>query len=95
MGISFTDPVEKLIATQLIDMLDDSGYVVDDLGQVSSDLGCSIELVEEVLKKLQEIDVPGLFARNLSECLALQLKELNRLDPAIWIYWQSVMSILL
>jgi len=83
MGIAFTDPVEKLIATRLIDMLDDSGYVVDDLVQVSNDLGCSTAIVEEVLKKLQEIDTPGLFARNLSECLALQLRELNRLDPAM------------
>ena len=33
--------------------------------------------------KLQKMDIPGLFARNLSECLALQLKEIDRLDPAM------------
>jgi len=40
-------------------------------------------LVVAVLKKLQGIDAPGLFARDLSECLGLQLKELDRLDPAM------------
>jgi RNA polymerase sigma-54 factor len=83
MAMSFGDPVEKMIGTQLIDMLDDSGYVSDDFGQIVDSLECTVELVEQVLNKLQGIDSPGLFARNLSECLALQLRELDRLDPAM------------
>ncbi len=83
MVMTFFDPIEKIIGTQLIDMLDDSGYVSGEWELISEGLGCSKELVEEVLEKLQGIDKPGLFARNLSECLALQLKVLDRLDPAM------------
>jgi len=83
MVMSFGDPVEKMIGTQLIDMLDESGYISGDFGQISDSLECTIELVEQVLGKLQGIDAPGLFARDLSECLALQLRELDRLDPAM------------
>jgi len=83
MVMSFTDPVEKLIGTQLIDMLDESGYICGDLKQIAENLECATELVEQVLIGLQAIDTPGLFARNLSECLALQLREIDRLDPAM------------
>src|SRR3979411_1121585 len=39
--------------------------------------------VERVLARLQEFDPPGVFARDLPECLALQLRDRNRLDPAM------------
>jgi len=39
--------------------------------------------VEQVLLRLQRLDPPGVFARDLAECLALQLRERNRLDPAM------------
>jgi len=83
MAMSFGDPIENLIGVQIIDMLDESGYVIGDLEQVSESLNCPFELVEKVLFKLQRMDVPGLFARNLSECLAIQLREIDRLDPAM------------
>jgi RNA polymerase sigma-54 factor len=83
MAMTLDDPVERVVGAQLIDMLDDSGYVSDDLSQVAEGLGCTFESVEEVLVKLQGIDQAGLFARNLSECLALQLKERDRYDPAM------------
>ena len=83
MVMSFSDPVERLIGAQIIDMLDESGYVSGDIKQITESLECTIDLVEAVLFKLQKMDIPGLFARNLSECLALQLKEIDRLDPAM------------
>jgi len=83
MAMTLGDPVERIIGAQLIDMLDDSGYVSGQLEDVADGLDCAPGLVEEVLKKLQEIDRPGLFARDLSECLALQLRERDRLDPAM------------
>jgi len=83
MAMTLGDPVERMIGTQLIDMLDESGYISGQLEPVAEGLECSLELVAEVLSKLQGIDRPGLFARDLSECLALQLKELDRFDPAM------------
>ena len=83
MAMTLGDPVERMIGTQLIDMLDDSGYISGQLASVAENLGCALGRVEETLKKLQELDRPGLFARDLSECLALQLRERDRLDPAM------------
>src|SRR5206468_11494374 len=45
--------------------------------------GCAPERIERVLARLQEFDPPGVFARDLAECLALQLRDRNRLDPAM------------
>ena len=36
---------------------------------------------QKILKVVQDFDPPGIFARNLSECLSLQLKDLDRYDP--------------
>jgi len=83
IGIDLTDPVDRIIATHLLDLLDDSGYLVGDLAQVASVLNCDVARVEATLEKLQRLDPPGVFARNLKECLALQLRDRNRLDPAM------------
>jgi RNA polymerase sigma-54 factor len=83
LGIEIADPTERLIGLQIIDLIDDAGYVQGDLNAMAERLGCSFELVESVLKKIQQFDPVGIAARNLAECLALQLKELNRLDPAM------------
>lgn len=76
-------PDERIIAADLLDSLDDAGYYTGELDDVAERLVCPVETVETVLGKLQSLDPPGIFARNLSECLALQLKDRNRLDPAI------------
>src|SRR5690349_11145921 len=83
LGIEIADPTERLIGLQIIDLIDDAGYVQGDLNALAERLGCSFELVETVLKTIQQFDPVGVAARNLAECLALQLKERNRLDPAM------------
>lgn len=76
-------PGDRLIGQHLIDMLDESGYVQGDLNELAERLGCEIEDIEPVLERLQTVDPPGLFARDLKECLALQLREKGRLDPVM------------
>ena len=49
MVMSFSDPVERLIGAQIIDMLDESGYVSGDIKQITESLECTIDLVEAVL----------------------------------------------
>ncbi|HYE00092.1 MAG TPA: RNA polymerase factor sigma-54 [Alphaproteobacteria bacterium] len=83
MGHDLALPAERLIALDLIDMLDGGGYLVGDLGEVAERLGCGLPAVEAVLAKLQRFDPPGIFARSLAECLALQLREKDRLDPCM------------
>ncbi len=83
LTLDLRDPAERLIGTHLIEMLDDSGYLKGDLQELAETLGCPPTAVEAVLKKLQGFDPTGIFARSLGECLALQLAERDRLDPAM------------
>ncbi|PST27057.1 RNA polymerase sigma-54 factor [Mesorhizobium plurifarium] len=74
---------DSLIARHLIDQLDDAGYLHADLAETAERLGAASEDVVRVLHVLQQFDPPGVFARTLGECLALQLRARNRLDPAM------------
>jgi RNA polymerase sigma-54 factor len=81
--IDFIEPPDRLIASALVELLDEAGYLPKDLDLVRTQLGASPEHFEEVIGHLQRFDPPGIFARSLQECLALQLREKNRLDPAM------------
>ena len=81
--MELSDPVDRLIGLHLIDLLDESGYISGDLETVADILDCGDDRVEAALAKLQQFDPPGIFARNLAECLGLQLSEKNRLDPCM------------
>jgi RNA polymerase sigma-54 factor len=83
VAVDLADPVDRMIAVHLVDMLDDAGYVNGDLADVAATLGCAPERVTETLGKVQKFDPPGIFARNLAECLALQLRDRDRCDPAM------------
>ena len=83
LALAVHDPVRRLIGQYLIDAVDEAGYLRTDLASVAEKLGCPVELVAEVLAQLQTFDPPGICARDLAECLALQLKDLNRYDPAM------------
>ena len=83
LPLAVKDHVERLIGQHLIDMVDEAGYLHADLDQLATKLGAPLALVEKVLATLQTLDPPGVFARSLAECLALQLKEQNRYDPQI------------
>ncbi|MDP6883952.1 MAG: RNA polymerase factor sigma-54 [Rhodospirillales bacterium] len=83
LNMDVDDAGDRMIGLHLIDMLDEAGYLTGDVAQVAALLGCAVERVERTLAQLQTFDPPGIFARNLAECLSLQLKDRNRLDPAI------------
>ena len=81
--LAFADPAQRLIGHHLIDMTDEAGYLRGDLESVAEQLGAPLELVEETLKVMQGFEPCGVFARDLRECLMLQLKEQDRCDPAM------------
>ncbi len=83
LAVAFADPVRRMIGQYLIDLVDEAGYLPPDLGEAHEKLGTSREEVEAVLSVLQKFDPPGVCARNLSECLAIQLRERDRYDPAM------------
>jgi RNA polymerase sigma-54 factor len=83
MHLAIADPVERIIGQYLIDMVDEAGYLAGDLASVAEKLGAPPATVERVLGVLQTFDPVGVCARNLAECLAIQLKERDRYDPAM------------
>jgi RNA polymerase sigma-54 factor len=83
LSVAFTAPAQRMIGQYLIDLVDEAGYLPPDLGQAAERLGASQADVEDVLAVLQKFDPPGVCARSLSECLAIQLRELDRYDPAM------------
>ena len=82
-AILLADPADRMIGAALIDALDEAGYFVGALGEIAERLGAEVERVERVLLRMQTLEPTGVFARSLAECLALQLKERDRFDPAM------------
>jgi RNA polymerase sigma-54 factor len=74
---------ERMICLTLIDSVDEGGYMRADLAEVAQRLGSDMETVMRVLGVLQGFDPVGVGARDLAECLAIQLKAKDRLDPAM------------
>ena len=76
LNIDINSPEEKLIGKMFINVLDGNGYInEEDLNNIYNKFA-GIK-IEKILKKLQMFDPPGIFARNLSECIKIQLKEKN------------------
>lgn len=80
LGIKDLDGDDYVIGSQIIGSIDDDGYlrrelinIVDDLA-FSQNINTSEEKIEEILKLVQTFDPPGIGARDLQECLLIQLR---------------------
>jgi RNA polymerase sigma-54 factor len=83
LAVAITTPSQRMIGQYLIDLVDDAGYLPADLGDAAERLGAAPADVEAVVAVLQTFDPPGICARSLAECLAIQLRERDRYDPAM------------
>ena len=83
LTLAVADPVRRMIGQFLIDSVDEAGYLTVDTAFVADKLGAPVAQIESVLALLQQFDPPGVCARTLKECLAIQLKERDRYDPAM------------
>lgn len=72
---------EQQAGIWIIGNLDDDGYLKVSLEEYSAESGMPLEKVEEVLRKIQEFDPVGVGARDLKECLLIQLSQLSPRDP--------------
>jgi RNA polymerase sigma-54 factor len=70
-------------AMVLIDSVDEGGYLRCELAEVADRLGCEVAFLEDVLAVLHGFEPVGVAARDLRECLMLQLLDRNRYDPAM------------
>lgn len=83
LGLVIDNPLDAIIGTSLIDALDEAGYLSEPIDLIADGLEADEADVERVLTIMQTFDPTGVFARNLGECLALQLREKDRFDPAM------------
>lgn len=83
LNLSITDVAERMIGLALIEQLDENGYMTAPVADVAAQLNAPVARVEKVLGIMQRFDPPGIFARDLKECMKLQLVERNRFDPAM------------
>ncbi len=85
LHLSQLDEANCSIISVLIEALDENGYLEVTLEELQTmlppELGITLDDLETALVQLQHLDLPGLGARNLSECLALQLKSLPKDTP--------------
>jgi RNA polymerase sigma-54 factor len=83
LELATRDPAERFIGRFLIDAIDEAGYLVEAVEDIAERLGAERAVVERTLAIVQTFEPSGIGARNLAECLAIQLKEKNRFDPAM------------
>lgn len=83
LDLAEDDLQHRFIGQQLVELVDDAGYITAPLEDIAAKLNISFAEVLSVLNLLQSFDPPGICARNLQECLTLQLKEKDRFDPAM------------
>lgn len=72
----------KELATILISYIDPMGYLSLSIDELSKEIGIPEKKLLEALKLVQSLDPPGVGARNIKECLLLQLENLNE-DPEL------------
>ncbi len=89
LGFLKMDESEQILGEQIIGSFDDDGYLRRNLESIVNDLAftkgieTNIEVLEKILKKIQQFDPAGIGARDLQECLLLQLDRKDVHDPNV------------
>lgn len=87
---AFHEAADRLVAAELADYLDEMGYFRADLDEIAQRLAVPKAHIEKLICVMQGFEPAGLFARNLAECLGLQLRARNRLSPAMSVLLQNL-----
>ena len=82
-NIAFKTLQEKIVSEILIDYIQPSGWLTTDLIELQNIIGCDENTLNSVLLKMQHFEPTGVFARNLTECLRIQLKNENLLTDGV------------
>ncbi len=80
LRLSFDDPADRIIGATLIALLEPTGRLGVSPDALAYAVGTTVERVESVRARMMRFDPTGMFARDLKECLAVQLDERGRLD---------------
>ncbi len=90
VNLEFADPVERMVATAIIDHLDDAGYFISDFHEIAGLTGVDRNTVAWVHSRILLFDPVGIGARSLAECLRLQLAERGEVSPAMEILLENL-----
>jgi RNA polymerase sigma-54 factor len=83
LDLAIPEGPARLIGRHIVDAVDEAGYLGESCEQLAENLGVKPAEVERVLGIVQGFSPSGIAARNLADCLAIQLRERNRFDPAM------------
>jgi RNA polymerase sigma-54 factor len=83
LRLTFSDPVDRMIGAHLIALLCPAGRLTANPAAIADAMALPLPRIEAVRRVMMRFDPAGLFARDLKECLAAQLADKNRLDPAM------------
>ncbi len=73
-------PIEESVAALIIGNMDKDGYLQTDIEDIAFQSGQDFDVVESALRRIQDLDPPGVGARDLRECLLLQLRNHGKED---------------
>ena len=85
LSLAVSDPRQRLIGLAIIDAIDETGYLAESVEDIADRLGAATADVAGLLSIVQGLEPAGVAARDLAECLAIQLRDRDRLDPAMQI----------
>lgn len=83
ISLELKESKDLLIASVLTDYLEPTGWLTTKIEEIANEINCHVDEVNGVLVKLQKLEPAGVFAKNLSECLKLQLEEKSLLSEEI------------
>lgn len=81
IGLSDFSPRERVVAEWIIENIDDNGYLICSLEEISRDSGFPVDVLEPVLRKVQRLEPAGVGARDLKECILIQYETSGEKDP--------------
>ena len=83
LDLATTDPIDRLVGRYIVDAVDEAGYLGEPVERLAGNLSLPESDILRVLAVVQGFSPSGIAARNLAECLAIQLRDMDRYDPAM------------
>jgi RNA polymerase sigma-54 factor len=90
LHLATREPQALFIGAYIIDLIDEAGYLREDLSTIAERLGAELSDVEETHKMITSFDPSGVGARDLKECLRLQLIDADRYDPSMQAFVENI-----
>jgi RNA polymerase sigma-54 factor len=94
LQFSYLTEDERRIGTWIIGNLDDDGYLKVPLEEIATDMNAPNETIERVLRKIQQFDPVGVAARDLKECLLIQLQGMTERNPVAEVIVAEYLSLM-